>query len=190
MSSGARFAVQQDAARERLGHIVVGAELNRVDHIFLSCGRAADDDGNCLEARIPAHEPQQFESTRTRQSEIQKHDLHFLVLQHAVRLFDAPRKDGLIPFERQEVFQDSAQRKAVFDDQNFDIALGRGIDRPADQPAKFGLRVDARRAQQMRQQRMRQRTGEAGRCKLESDFDCGDDHARLAQGSHERILVL
>ena len=71
-------ACDQLARRERLGHVVVGAELEAGNAIDLLVPRGEDDD---RQARLLADRAAQVESVRVRQLQIEDRQPHLVLLE-------------------------------------------------------------------------------------------------------------
>src|SRR5690606_26785568 len=133
----------QLARRERLGHIVVGAQLQPQYAVELVVARGQEDHRHLAEgAQLPAH----FKAADIRQPHIQHHHLHAAVAQLLHRLAPQRAMACRITLAAQGVQQGIGNGGLVFDDEHPGRLVGHAPSIAATSPAPYTLPMNYRHA--------------------------------------------
>ena len=100
---------------ERLGHVVVGAELQRLDLVGFGAARREDDD---RQRRAGAHTATDFGPVDIRQSQVEHHQIRRPRSHRRERLFAARRDLDLVAARAKQRRHRALNRDFVVDEQN------------------------------------------------------------------------
>ena len=104
---------------ERLGNVILGAELDRLDDVLQVLGSRDDDDADMAQPRVGAHAAQHLEAVDLRHHDVEQHEIDVLALELVQRLAAVGRLDhALIALALQPTGERIAVVLDVVDDQD------------------------------------------------------------------------
>ena len=114
----ARILQHELADAERLGDVIVRAELEADDAIDLFALRRENDDGDTLRAAVVLDRPADFGAGDVGEHEIEQHQIRMLVVNQLEAVLPLGRREHVVAGHSQVVIEHLANIGFVFDDEN------------------------------------------------------------------------